>query len=323
MLTGAPRWAGALIGGGIMTIYFTAGGLLGSAWVNTLQLVVMLGGFAGRAAGRAGVVGGSDGVDSATCRAFGDITVFVGTGLGLDAARAARPGVHHLAGPDSRSLWRAQRARAAHRRRAQRGGAAAVRVRAGAARHGARVALPASPTPNAVLPDRAREQLPPWLGALALAAVFSTEVDTCDAILFMISTSASKDLYKRFLRPAASDASCCGSARDGGRRRGRRRAAVDLAADRDRRDDRLLLAARRHAVRAGARRPVSGAPVGRKPSPRSWRASSTLLVVRFGVAGRYPWLDPTLTGLIAAAIAFFVAFVGALRVQRSADRVQP
>src|SRR5688500_609037 len=46
VLTGAPRWAGALIGGGIMTIYFTAGGLLGSARVNTLQLAVMVVGFA-------------------------------------------------------------------------------------------------------------------------------------------------------------------------------------------------------------------------------------------------------------------------------------
>src|SRR5687767_1391754 len=45
IITGAPRWVGALIGGAIMTIYFTAGGLLGTAWVNTLQLIVMLGGF--------------------------------------------------------------------------------------------------------------------------------------------------------------------------------------------------------------------------------------------------------------------------------------
>src|SRR5687767_4696256 len=42
VLTGMPRWAGALTGGAIMTIYFTAGGLLGSAWVNTFQLIVML-----------------------------------------------------------------------------------------------------------------------------------------------------------------------------------------------------------------------------------------------------------------------------------------
>ena len=36
---------------------------------------------------------------------------------------------------------------------------------------------------------------------------------------------------------------------------------------------------------------------------------AVLLVVRFGVAGRYPWLDPTLSGLIAAAIAFMVAMM--------------
>ena len=43
---GAPRWAGALIGGVVMTAYFSAGGLLASAWVNTVQLLVLLLGFA-------------------------------------------------------------------------------------------------------------------------------------------------------------------------------------------------------------------------------------------------------------------------------------
>ena len=45
VVAGIPRWAGALIGGVVMTIYFSAGGLLGSAWVNSLQLVVMVAGF--------------------------------------------------------------------------------------------------------------------------------------------------------------------------------------------------------------------------------------------------------------------------------------
>ena len=45
VLTGAPRWVGSLLGGAIMTIYFAAGGLLGTAWVNSLQLIVMLAGF--------------------------------------------------------------------------------------------------------------------------------------------------------------------------------------------------------------------------------------------------------------------------------------
>jgi SSS family solute:Na+ symporter len=70
----------------------------------------------------------------------------------------------------------------------------------------ARVTMPGIENSNSVLPSLLTHQLPPWLGAIALAAVFSTEVDTCDAILFMLSTSASKDVYKRFLSPQASDA---------------------------------------------------------------------------------------------------------------------
>ena len=31
----------------------------------------------------------------------------------------------------------------------------------------------------------------------------------------------------------------------------------------------------------------------------------TLGVVRFGVAGGYPWVDPALSGIVASAVAFF------------------
>jgi SSS family solute:Na+ symporter len=44
------------------------------------------------------------------------------------------------------------------------------------------------------------------LGALGLAAVFSAEVSSADAILFMLSTSLSQDLYRRFVNPGARDA---------------------------------------------------------------------------------------------------------------------
>jgi SSS family solute:Na+ symporter len=70
----------------------------------------------------------------------------------------------------------------------------------------ARILMPGITDPNSVLPSLLTHHLPPWLGAIALAAVFSTEVDTCDAILFMLSTSASQDVYKRFLAPGANDA---------------------------------------------------------------------------------------------------------------------
>ena len=65
----------------------------------------------------------------------------------------------------------------------------------------ARVAHPGITSTRLVLPTMLVEHLRPWLGALALAAVFSAEVDTCDAILFMLATSLSQDLYKRFVNP--------------------------------------------------------------------------------------------------------------------------
>ena len=44
-VAGVPKIWGALIGGVVMTAYFTAGGLLSSAWVNLVQLVVLYLGF--------------------------------------------------------------------------------------------------------------------------------------------------------------------------------------------------------------------------------------------------------------------------------------
>jgi SSS family solute:Na+ symporter len=49
------------------------------------------------------------------------------------------------------------------------------------------------------------EALPLWLGALLLGAIFSAELSAADAALFMLSTSLSKDLYKAFLDPTATD----------------------------------------------------------------------------------------------------------------------
>jgi SSS family solute:Na+ symporter len=47
--------------------------------------------------------------------------------------------------------------------------------------------------------------LPAAIGTLGLAAVFSAELSSADAALFMITTSLSQDLYKRFVAPAADE----------------------------------------------------------------------------------------------------------------------
>jgi SSS family solute:Na+ symporter len=56
------------------------------------------------------------------------------------------------------------------------------------------------------LPKLTTDLLPPWLGAFALAALFAAEIATADAVLFMLSTSLSRDLYQAVLRPRATDA---------------------------------------------------------------------------------------------------------------------
>src|SRR5688572_30870699 len=206
VLTGMPRWAGALTGGAIMTIYFTAGGLLGTAWVNTLQLIVMLGGllvalpFALGASGGLGALGGA-----ALPASFTDFTYSSGPGSGwtwlilLGPAFIISPGLIQKAyGGASESAVRTGVTLSAIALLAF----AFVPVLFGMI---GRTAIPGIADQNAVLPTVLTQLLPAWLGALALAAVFSTEVDTSDAILFMISSSASKDLYKRFLAPSASD----------------------------------------------------------------------------------------------------------------------
>jgi SSS family solute:Na+ symporter len=69
----------------------------------------------------------------------------------------------------------------------------------------ARMQHPDLPDAELALPVALVRDVPPWIGALALAAVFSAEVSASDAILFMLSTSLSRDLYHRFVNPAASD----------------------------------------------------------------------------------------------------------------------
>jgi SSS family solute:Na+ symporter len=167
------------------------------------------------------------------------------------------------------------------------------------------VALPTTSAPDLVLPTVLTELLPPWIGALALAAVFSTEVDTCDAILFMISTSVSKDLFQRYLRPTASDRQLLGVARISAVGGGVLGVLLSIYLST------IVQAMTVFYSLLGVSLfvPVLGGLYSRRAGQAEALAAIlagviTLLVVRFGVAGRYPWLDPTLCGLIAAAAAF-------------------
>jgi SSS family solute:Na+ symporter len=71
----------------------------------------------------------------------------------------------------------------------------------------ARARFPGLTSSELALPTLLVEGLPPIVGTIGLAAVFSAEVSAADAVLFMLTTSLAQDLYKRFIAPLASDRS--------------------------------------------------------------------------------------------------------------------
>jgi solute:Na+ symporter, SSS family len=70
----------------------------------------------------------------------------------------------------------------------------------------ARVLHPSLPHPQLALPTLLMSDLPPIVGAMALAVLFTTGVNTADTVLFMLSTSLAQDLYRGLVNPAATDA---------------------------------------------------------------------------------------------------------------------
>jgi SSS family solute:Na+ symporter len=206
VVAGLPRYAGALVGGAVMVTYFVAGGLLASAWVNLVQLVVLLGGFLIAVPLALATVGGWEGLRATAGiepTAFSLISPeapWLGWFLLLAPAFVVSPGL-------------LQKAYGASSARAVRLGVTANGVALLAfaflpATLGlvARTHHPDLTSPELALPMLLVHQLPTIIGALTLSAVFAAEVSSADAILFMLATSFGRDLYHRFLRPDATEA---------------------------------------------------------------------------------------------------------------------
>jgi SSS family solute:Na+ symporter len=204
---GIPRAAGAAAGAAIAVAYFAGGGLLSSASVNRVQLAVILAGFAFAA------------------------PLAIAAAGGWPVLAAAPPARLDVLGGDAHPGWRyvfmlapafivspgllqktygARDATAVRRGLAWAGGIMLLFACAppllGMAARELYPALGAQGRADLALPTVLAGALPPAFGALALAAVFSAEVSTADAVLFMLSTAAARDLYAGFVNPRASDA---------------------------------------------------------------------------------------------------------------------
>jgi SSS family solute:Na+ symporter len=205
VVAGVPFVIGCAIGGLVITSYYTAGGLLTAAWINVIQLTVKLGGFAIALPIALQRVGGWDALAALRVTSepgywsFWRPETALGLFVTIAPAFVISPGL-------------LQKIFGARDDRAVRAGVglnalglflyAGVPVVLGMAAH---VMFPDIADQKLVLPTILMRALPPIIGSIGLAAVFSAEVSAADAVLFMLTTSLSQDLYKRFINPAASD----------------------------------------------------------------------------------------------------------------------
>lgn len=203
-VAGVPRAWGCVIGGVVATAYFATGGLLSSAVVNAVQVFVLVFGLAIAVPVVWPALGLAAAMPADVPATYWSPLASGGSGLMylalLGPSFVVSPGL-------------VQKVYGARDARAVRTGVlvnamvllafAAVPPLLGML---ARASHPSLPNHELALPTLLRDDLPPWLGALALAALFSAEVSTADAVLFMLSTSLARDLYAGHLRPGASQA---------------------------------------------------------------------------------------------------------------------
>lgn len=204
VVAGVPKLWGCIIGGVVVTTYFAAGGLLTSAWVNMVQLAVKLIGlgialpFAWAAAGGWPAIEALQPTETYWGFMRGGASGWVYLAM-LAPAFVVSPGL-------------LQKVYGARDGSAVRWGVglnalglflyAIVPVGMGMI---ARVRFPELASAELALPTLLLQGVPPAIGTLGLAAVFSAEISAADAVLFMLTTSVTRDLYSRFIDTSADE----------------------------------------------------------------------------------------------------------------------
>ncbi|MDR1731475.1 MAG: sodium:solute symporter family protein [Synergistaceae bacterium] len=213
VVAGVPKEAGVVAGAFVTTLYFAAGGLLSAAVVNVVEVGVILAGFLVALPFVWSFVGGWEGLvgkvsqNLTEASAQGDyfsmggigMTVIIGYLVMLIPSFFISPG---LIG----KVFGARSERAIKAGTAMNGVVqlvfAIIPVVIGMA---AFASFPSLSRPDLALPTAMKEMMPFGIATLALAAIFAAEVSTADAVLYMLATSVSNDLYKTFLNPHIED----------------------------------------------------------------------------------------------------------------------
>ena len=206
---GTSKVFGCLLGGIVAVAYCAAGGLMASAFVNAFELVVTMSGLLLAVPFALHHVGGWSHVAAEIASRPGKGWMLSLTGVGLKQVISY---VVLLAPSFMISPGLVQKLYGARDAQTVRVG---VTLNAGAQALFAfvpailglcvYVTYPRLAAPETALPFAIKELLPRWLGMWAMASIFSAELSATGAILFMLSTSLTVDLYKTFLNPKVTE----------------------------------------------------------------------------------------------------------------------
>jgi SSS family solute:Na+ symporter len=213
VVAGTGKTIGILMGACVVVLYFGAGGLLSTAVVNIIEIVVKFIGFILAIPFALHYVGGWHGLSVSIAQNMASavktqaymrldgagITMIIGFFLMLTPSFFISPGL----------IGKIYGARSEKTVKIGTGLNALVQflfaivpVVLGMC---AFAVFPKLAQPEMALPVIMKQGMPFWVSTLALAAIFSAEVSAADALLYMITTSFSKDLYKTFIKPEISD----------------------------------------------------------------------------------------------------------------------
>ena len=200
-----PKFEGVIIGAVVTTLYFAAGGLLSSAFVNIIEVAVILAGFVIALPFVWNFAGGLEGIKAnVTSETYFDFygmgsTAIIGYIVMLVPSFFISPG---LIG----KVFAAKNERAIKIGTALNGLVqlifAVIPVIIGMA---AFACFPGLSRADLALPTAMKNMMPFYAASLALAGIFAAEVSTADTVLYMLAGSIINDIYKRFFNPDISD----------------------------------------------------------------------------------------------------------------------
>ena len=199
-----PTW-GVVLGGVIVTVYFAAGGLWGSARINLLQVAVKITAFGLTVPWALESVGGWGGLSARLAEVAPDPDSY-GSIVGIGAAGIARYAVvlipAFFVSPGLlQKLYGARDEDVVRRAVGWQGvvllGYSFCPVILGMI---AFTTWPSLDNAALALPRLMADAMPLPLGGLMLAAIFSAEISSADAVLFMLSTSVARDLAQPLAR---------------------------------------------------------------------------------------------------------------------------